>query len=239
MEAETLPTHDDPGLEREYEEDDNDDFDSYRSLSMAAVASLVVAFLGLIGLVSWQMLFVPFLGAVLGGAALLSIRRNPDEMTGATLAWIGLVISVVTFIGGSTYRVYEYNTEIPDPEMVRISFSQLKPDLDDQSQGNEFPPEVAELVGKKVFVKGYIHPGVQGQGKVQEFVMVGDLGTCCFGKQPELTHMIEVSLQDDLTAEYSYRKIKIGGVFEMSPPSASAPGKLKGGIYKVKATHIR
>ena len=59
-----------------------------------------------------------------------------------------------------------------------------------------------ELNGKKIFMKGYVYPDGQ-RTNIKRFVLVADLGTCCFGGQPKLTHMVEVTLRDPYRVEYS------------------------------------
>ena len=48
-------------------------------------------------------------------------------------------------------------------------------------------PKAIELTGKPIFIKGYMHPGVASMGKVNHFILVPDMGTCCFGGQPKPT----------------------------------------------------
>jgi len=87
-------------------------------------------------------------------------------------------------------------------------------------------PAALEMDGKKVFIKGYIYPGQQRFGLTQ-FVLVPDLGTCCFGGETKQTHKIKVILQDDLTIDYSMTKRRLAGVLRVDPyppPLAGQPG---------------
>ena len=60
-------------------------------------------------------------------------------------------------------------------------------------------------------------PGVASMGKVNHFILVPDMGTCCFGGQPKPTDMIEVFVPDgkDRVA-YSPRRIKLAGTFYLA-----------------------
>ena len=75
---------------------------------------------------------------------------------------------------------------------IRTGFWELQPDPDRP----ELPvsPKSLELSGKKIFIKGYMHPGVSSSGKVDRFILVPDMGTCCFGGEPKATDMIEVHI---------------------------------------------
>ena len=76
----------------------------------------------------------------------------------------------------------------------RISFSELQPDFVNEPD-KPIPLPALKLSGKKVFIKGYTHKYSQGTGKVDHFILVPDLGECCFGdKVTKPTHMIEVKI---------------------------------------------
>jgi len=79
-----------------------------------------------------------------------------------------------------------------------------------------------------------------GQGNVRQFVLVGDLGTCCFGGQPSLTHMIDVTLEkgQDSVAYNTYRRNLTGTLYVSRTPLRS-PGVEKGGYYRLVADSIR
>ena len=91
------------------------------------------------------------------------------------------------------------------------------------------------LQGKKVFVKGYVHPGVASMGKVKHFVLVPDMGTCCFGGQPKRnTDMIEVVVGTGEGIRYSTRLRKIAGTFLVDRPRESVGG-LHSVMYAMEA----
>ena len=71
----------------------------------------------------------------------------------------------------------------------------------------------AELNEQRIFVKGYVHPGVSETAELRKFILVPDMGTCCFGGQPALSDMIEVSILGDQGIRYTRRKRKEQGPF--------------------------
>ena len=93
----------------------------------------------------------------------------------------------------------------------RVHFYKLE-----QKSDPDMPTETALAIdGKEVFIKGYIHPA-SGTGDLKQFILVPDLGTCCFGGQPRSTSMIEVKLTGTKATQYGRRKLKLAGKFEIS-----------------------
>jgi hypothetical protein len=185
----------------------------YRSVSRAAIASLVFLVLSLPGLLET---FAPLLTlALLGIAAALvglrTIRRYPDEYSGHQLAAFGLFACLVIFFGGVALHTYIYLTEVPEGyERVQFYKLQQAPDLPDG------PTQVAvDINGKQVFIKGYIHPS-SGGGMLRQFILVPDLGTCCFGGQPRSSDMIEVTLLGGQTVKAGMTRRKLAGKFVLN-----------------------
>ena len=101
-----------------------------------------------------------------------------------------------------------------------------------------FAYDAAKLDGKKVFVKGYVHPSVSGQGPVKKFVLVGDMGTCCFGGPPKLAEMIEVTIVCDQAVSYNQMKRRFGGTFRLDPRPKPADGSA-GGHYQLHVDYVK
>jgi hypothetical protein len=139
-------------------------------------------------------------------------------------------LSLVTTV---TVQSITYATEVPEGYQ-RISFQDLQPDPAHPEP--PVSPTAMELSGKKVFVKGYVYPERQ-QKDIKRFILVPDMGTCCFGGQPKLTHMIEVTLADPLRITYSLRKRKLAG--ELVVDTSLKPVSGVGGVYfQLKADHV-
>ena len=186
--------------EAQYVAEDSDDF-VYKSLSRAAMLSLIFGLFSLLAWISPMLLFLPVIGLTFGLVGLSNLKRYPNELIGTPIAWIGLAMSVVILIASPAKHIYVYYTEVPEG-FERVQFAALKsptPEFD-------FPtPEARALNGKKIFLKGYVHPTSVSSSSSKTFVLVPDFGTCCFGTQPPLTHMIQVRLVND---GYAYKDLR-------------------------------
>ncbi len=207
----------------------------YRSLSASAIATLAVALLGLPALAFPQLLVLPAIGTLLGLFSVVRLNRRRDELTGLRLAWTGLITSASVFVLGVGYSSYVYANEVP-PGYLRISYDQLQPDPSYPQL--PIPPSAFPLDGQRVFVKGYVHPGVDRRTGIQQFVLVPDMKTCCFGGQPALTDMIEVTLRDPLRVDFSYSRRKLGGILKVSNKKKGVAG-LDGVYYQLDADYVR
>jgi len=222
----------------------------YRAISRSAVISVVLAALSL-PLVTLALVSVRYrvgdsvpLGAtgaafalfagILGGMALLTIRRFPLEYTGGGVARLGLVAGIVLCALGSFVSTYTYATEVPDG-YVRVGFWELQPDPDRP----ELPvgQKAIEVAGQKIFIKGYMHPGVASRGRVNHFILVPDMGTCCFGGQPKMTDMIEVVSPESEGIAYSTRRVKLAGTFALHLPPTQTLG-LDGVVFHLQADQM-
>jgi hypothetical protein len=201
----------------------------YRALSRSAVVSLVLAIISLLGYLFEPMLVVAAAGLVMGLVALQAIRRYPQEYSGRSVALAGAVLSGFIFVTGATYHTIVYFTEVPEGYQ-RISFSELQPDLLNEPE-KPIPSRALELNNEKIFVKGYTHKFIASMGKVDHFVLVPDLGECCFGdKATKPTHMIEVKIVNpQYKVRYAMRRIKLMGTFHASEVPVDQLGV--GGIY--------
>lgn len=214
---------------------DNDVEQSYKVVSKPAVVALLLGLASFLALMLPALTVLPLFGLISGLVALRGIRQYPDELTGKMPAIIGAALSALLLIGSSTLHATIYMTEVPDG-FERRSFDELQPDR--KRPDLPIPPVAMEMRGKKIFIKGYVHPGVQGMGPVDKFVLVPDMGTCCFGGQPKLTDMIEVKLVKGSTISYSMRKRALAGTFEVDPDIV-APDGSQGACYKLIAEYVK
>ncbi|MEO8269993.1 MAG: DUF3299 domain-containing protein [Aureliella sp.] len=206
----------------------------YQSISRAAIASLVLGILGLSAFSIWPLIALPLLGVMLALIAFRNFRKFPDELLGKPLAMAGLFLCGLTCILAPAYHRYVYMTEVPDG-YTRVDFEALKSKLGEP----DVPPvDALGLDGKQVFIKGYIHPTSMDTMMAKRFVLVPDLGTCCFGGQPPLTHMIEVSLSGDQYAQKSYRRQRLAGTLHVNPHMKPVDG-LTGVFYQLQADILK
>ncbi|MCC9599143.1 hypothetical protein LOC67_01125 [Stieleria sp. JC731] len=207
----------------------------YRALSRSAIAALMLLAVGLLGLVPpfEFLLLMCGVGVIFALVSIRSINRYPDEFSGLGLAKFALVANLVVLIGGVSMHTYVYLTEVP-PGHVRVPFSQLKFEADPDR-----PTETAyELDGKDIFIKGYIHPS-SGGGMLRQFVMVGDLGTCCFGGQPKSSEMIEVTLTGGETVKGGMTRRKLAGKFILNKVPQNRTDFDNSVFYRVKGTSVK
>lgn len=207
--------------------------DVYQSVSKAAIAALILSVLGLLAFWLLPLAILSVLGLIFAIAGLSAIKRFPAEFLGKTPALAGAALSVVTLLGAPAYHTVIYLTEVPDG-YERLDFGRLK-----GTQSQDLPPaDILKFNGQKVFIKGYIHPTSMDKMRAKKFVLVPDLGTCCFGTQPPLTHMIEVSLTGDQYARKSFRKQRLAGTLRINPSLKPVSG-LDGVFYTLKADILK
>ncbi len=207
-------------------------YEPYKSLSKAASLSVIMAFLSLVGLLFPIFLSAAAFAILLGVLGLRNLRRYPNELTGRPVALAGVVLGTMLLAGGTIMHTYLYMTEVPEG-YERISFERLQPS---ESHPSDLP---MELDGKRVFVKGYVHPGVSDMGEIKRFILVPDMGTCCFGGQPKLTDMIEVTITGPRGVRYAPTKRKLGGIFHIHNRIKQVVGGLEGGNYELEADYVR
>jgi hypothetical protein len=209
--------------------------DQYCVVNRAAIGSVALCVLGLTSLMFPMLLILPLAGLLLGFSGYRAIRRYPDEFTGLNLARFGMLSCSLLFVGVITSNVVEYVTEVPEG-YTRVHFSELQPES--KARGNVIPKRAMELRGQKVFIKGYMHPGVAGMGKVKQFVLVPDMGTCCFGGQPAPTDMIFVNTTDASRVSYARRTIKLAGTFEFGDHLQDF-GEVRGVLYRLEVDQAK
>jgi hypothetical protein len=224
---------DSPAMSGTSSSDFTDELD-YKAISRSAVVSLVF---GIIGLLSWEfpyLILLPLLGFLCGLFALQMISKYRDELTGRSLAWTGVILGgALTLISPIRHTII-YLTEVPEG-FERVHFSVLK----SPTGAPDFPTKAAaDLDGKQIFIKGYIHPTSLSSKNSKSFILVPDWATCCFGTQPPLTHMVEVRLINDKFASKSFRQHSLAGRFTLIPGGKPVEG-FTGVYYQLEAEHFQ
>ncbi|QDV27520.1 DUF3299 domain-containing protein [Aureliella helgolandensis] len=206
----------------------------YQSVSRAAVASLLLGLFGLLAFPVLALVILPLLSVVFAALAFRGFRKFPEELQGRPIAVAGVVLGGLCLVLAPAYHTYVYLTEVPEGYM-RTNFGDL---MSDKGQPDAPTIEAVELNGKPIFIKGYIHPTSMDTLRAKRFVLVPDLGTCCFGGQPPLTHMIEVSLGGDQYATKSYRKQRLAGTLNVNGSLKPIDG-LTGVFYQLRADILK
>lgn len=213
---------------------ESEDVGAYQSMSRAGVAGLILSIMGLASFLWAPLITLPILGFAFGIVALRNIRKYPNEVLGYEITQAAIALSLITLVIAPIYHTVIYMTEVPEG-YERVDFAVLKTRLDQP----DAPTQAAiDLNGQQVFIKGYIHPSSMDSYQAQKFVLVPDLGTCCFGGQPRLTDMIEVTLSDDLYATKGYRRQRLAGKFHVNS-SLKPIQELTGVYYQLKADVIK
>ncbi|MCC9644870.1 DUF4190 domain-containing protein [Rhodopirellula sp. JC740] len=203
----------------------------YKAINRGSIASLVFLGLALPGLMGTfsPMLVLAVPGILAAIVALRSIRRYPDEYSGAGVAKFGLVGCLLLFVGGIGFHTYTYLTEVPDG-YERVAFYKLQAEPNGPDQPTE---DALSIDGDAIFLKGYIHPS-SGSGMLRQFVLVPDLGTCCFGGDPRSSDMIEVTLPPGESVRAGLTKRKLAGTFRVNRIPQSKDDFKNSMFYKIR-----
>ncbi len=203
----------------------------YRRVSALAVGSLVCGGLSWLGAYFEWLLVLPLVGIGLGLAALTHIDRFPDELTGSTVAKVGIGLCAILGVIGFGWHGYLYFAAAP-PGYYLISYDMLKP-LPGAAPDDP-PPSAKALEGKRVFIKGYMYPGRQTIG-IERFTLVPSLTHCQFC-MPQLkpSELIDVKLVHGLKARFTNRRRGVGGIFHIRSPEDKEPGLL----YQIQADYL-
>lgn len=207
----------------------------YRAVSTTAIASVICAVVSLLGLFVWALLGLALLGVVLGVVGYLKIKRFPQEFAGHSLAMTGVVFNTLVLLGGISLHSYVYLTEVPEG-YTRVHFWELQ--QASNSPDDRPSSKAIEIDGNDIFLKGYIHPS-SGSGLLKRFILVPDLGTCCFGGQPKSSDMIEVRLLNGQTTKAGLTKKKLAGTFTLNGRQQKVTDFDNTVFYQMKVDQIR
>jgi hypothetical protein len=81
-----------------------------------------------------------------------------------------------------------------------------------------------------------VFPDGQATG-IKRFVLIPDLGTCCFGGDPKETDMVLVTLREPQRTQYNQRRRKLTGVLKVDPKLTPVQG-VRGVYYQLDAESI-
>jgi hypothetical protein len=73
-------------------------------------------------------------------------------------------------------------------------------------------PQIEELFGRTVRIRGYILPTFQQSG-IRNFVLVRDNMECCFGPGAAIYDCIVVDMTAGQSVDYTTRPVAVEGVF--------------------------
>lgn len=210
------------------------DGESYRPLSLLAVSSVVLAMLSVLVVFDWAFSVFPVSGILVGWAALRRIRSRSPELLGKSVARTGIVLSVLVWALAGGWLAYAKSVEIP-PGYLVVTYYELQADPD--QPGERIPTRARELLGKKIYVKGYMYPGRQMHG-LKQFVMSRDNGSCTFCMpNPQPTDLIHVEIAGDARVAYTKDMIYVGGKLSLMPEEQA--GGQGGVAYRLEADYFK
>ncbi len=123
----------------------------------------------------------------------------------------------------------EFSTTAPE-NSLRVTFDDI--DLEKIFEIKEvskdlpqhFPKWLKGLDGQRVRIRGYMVPTFQADDLVA-FTLARDTSACCFGPNPKVSYLIEVSMKKGKTSEYiDYRPFDVVGVLHVG--DEVSPGRL-------------
>lgn len=186
---------------------------NYRAVTGLGVASLVLGVLSVLSCLHWAWGLIPAAGIITGWIAWRQILRTPEEVTGASFAKWGVVLSASVWAVGSIWLTYlSYTQAPPGYKVVSYADLQLPPGSPPEML---VPPKAEELDGERIFIRGYMVPGRRQSG-ITRFFLSDDPGVCSFcAPKPKITQLVEVKLLNDLEAEFTTHLIGVGGKFRV------------------------
>lgn len=208
----------------------------YKAISRGAIASVIFFVASLPGLIpTFSVLLAMTLPAILTGwVGLRATRRYPNEFSGAGLAKLGMGAAGALLVCGVALHTYIYLTEVPDG-YERVQFYELQTA---ETAADAPTQKAVEIDGDAVFLKGYIHPS-SGSGMLRQFILVPDLGTCCFGGQPRSCDMIEVTLGGGEAVKAGLTKRKLAGTFQLNRIPQSKTDFDNAIFYRMRVDQIK
>jgi hypothetical protein len=195
------------------ESSEGEDFD-YIPVSPWAPIALSLGLLGLTGFIGIFGLYVAFFGIFIGIAAITRIRASAGSVKGTGLATVGLVLSVASFLLGSAKMAHAYSTEVPDG-FLRVNFPKdvAEKQFVTVNGFRKLVPEVAALMGQKVYLKGFMWATQDTEG-LTRFILLKDNGECCFGGKPKSHDYIFVTLASYNAGERPLLSYRASGLSE-------------------------
>jgi hypothetical protein len=204
----------------------------YRPVPVLAVIAMVLGVLSLMSFFGITGMVVAALGVMISLLSLFKIVRSRGELGGRRLAILGLLFSTLFLGSGMAYQRHLYLNEVPGG-FTRTNFTEdiSKKPFVTVAATQDVHPDVKQLVGKPIFLKGFMYPTGQNEG-LDSFLLVKDSGACCFGGKPALTDMIGVVMQDQKTVDYYPGRVSVSGEFELNTNYRGAENEP---IYLMKA----
>jgi hypothetical protein len=180
-------------------------------------------------IVAWT--FVCLAAGILGLMTLIRIRKTEGAFSGTKTAATGVVLGGVAALANIAVAALLVSTEVPDGYRA-VNFTA---DISQKGFGENqsLHPHVAELNGKRVYLRGFMYRGKQRVG-LNSFVIVKDNQQCCFGRQPNQSDMVEVFLPPGETFDLELGLTGVAGTFRTTNIRSQSDLQFRP-IYKLEA----
>jgi hypothetical protein len=121
---------------------------------------------------------------------------------------------------GEQTSVAETHSEQPAARTPTLdkTFDDLAFDLEpgDPFEPELLTPEIEELIGKRIRIRGYMLPDMRRNG-IKQFVLIRDDQYCCFGPGARLYHNVRITMDDSATVKYTIHPITVTGILKVEP----------------------
>ena len=194
---------------------------SYKPVSPWGMVAIVLGLCGLTAFLGVFGIALAALGLVVSVAAIVRIRGEMEMVRGMLMAVLALLLSVTCVSGGIVSQIYHYNHEVPEG-FQRVSFPEeisARQFLYYGGGQRRLHPEVAKLVGKKIFVKGFMWL-TQQDTDLEDFVFLKDNGECCFGGSPKPYDMMLVEMPEGRTVDGHTGMVSVAGILRTNVAAA-------------------
>jgi hypothetical protein len=101
--------------------------------------------------------------------------------------------------------------------------------------GEVIPPDVRQLDGTKIRLRGFIVPTNQSV-RLTQFALVPSLFNCCFGQPPQIEHTVMVTCADGLTVDLTANEVVVEGTLKVA--EVKDDGYVVS-IFNVRATQVK
>ncbi len=109
------------------------------------------------------------------------------------------------------------NDTAKNEKAKNITFDTIKFDMEktDPYDRELIGPKIEALTGKKIRIRGFVHPSSSFTQTMRNFILVRDNQECCFGPGAALFDCIIVKMKPGTTAQYTTSPITVEGVFRI------------------------
>jgi len=140
----------------------------------------------------------------------------------------------------------DFKTEGP-AKALRVSFDDIDIEkvLNTKQLSTNLPEKMPEwlrkLDGKRLRLRGYMHPqSVYETEGIGRFILCRDTSACCFGPNPTIYYLVEVTLKKGETTKYiENRAFDVEGVFRIHPEKLEGTEDIYQFYYLDEATVVK